>query len=368
MAGIIWIGRDRATSVKQMRFIPVRLRAPQATGPDGYFVEWGSLIDNDPAVMGRDAHADIIEPVHHMPLFSVIIPTYNRSALIGRALDSVLSQGRSDLEVIVVDDGSTDGTLEMLRRYDRRIQIFEQANKGPGAARNRGLKEARGEYVAFLDSDDLWFPWTCSTYQQVIERHGRPGFIAGKPFVFDSDDAPFPTGGDELKTLAFADYYASGDAWRWYSASSFVMRREAFLSVGGFTDNWVNAEDNHATMRMGTAKTFVQIISPATFGYRQHAGSAMSNQERNIAGMHLLIDDENAGRFPGGQARAKERMRIITRSVRAMAISLLNSGDRRAAWELYRRTFGWNLGLGRWAFLAGFPGRALTSRLRTCKS
>jgi hypothetical protein len=318
--------------------------------------------------MGGDSHADIIEPVDPMPLFSVIIPTFNRAALIGRTVDSVLAQERSDLEVIVVDDGSADGSLELLQRYGGRIQILRQANKGPGAARNLGLKQASGEYVAFLDSDDLWFPWTGATYQEAIERHGRPGFIAGKPFVFSSDDAPLPTSGDELKTLVFADYYASGDAWRWYSASSFVMRREEFLSVGGFTDNWVNGEDNHATMRMGTAKTFVQITSPATFGYRQHANSAMSNQERNIAGMHLLIDDEIAGRFPGGDVRAKERTRIISRSVRAMAISLLNSGDRRAAWELYRRTFGWNLGLGRWAFLAGFPGRALTSRLRTCKS
>src|ERR1700742_4118116 len=99
-----------------------------------------------------------------MPLFSVIIPTYNRCAFIGRALDSVLSQEGCDLEVIVVDDGSTDGTPEMLGRYDRQIQILKQSNKGPGAARNRGLQEASGEYVAFLDSDDLWFPWTGETY------------------------------------------------------------------------------------------------------------------------------------------------------------------------------------------------------------
>jgi glycosyltransferase involved in cell wall biosynthesis len=93
-------------------------------------------------------------------LFSVIIPTYNRAALLCTALDSVFAQTFTDYEVIVVDDGSTDGTAAMVASYGGRVRYFQQQNKGPGAARNLGAQHATGEYLAFLDSDDLWFPWT----------------------------------------------------------------------------------------------------------------------------------------------------------------------------------------------------------------
>lgn len=86
---------------------------------------------------------------------SVIIPTYNRKHLIGRTIDSILLQNRTDFELIIVDDGSTDGTMEFLQNYqDERIRIFQKTNGGVSSARNLGLENARGEYVTFIDSDD----------------------------------------------------------------------------------------------------------------------------------------------------------------------------------------------------------------------
>jgi glycosyltransferase involved in cell wall biosynthesis len=92
------------------------------------------------------------------PLVSVIIPTYNRGWIIKEAIDSVLAQDFIDFELIVVDDGSTDNTSEILHSYWEDINVIRQSNQGVSAARNRGLSEASGRFIAFLDSDDLWLP------------------------------------------------------------------------------------------------------------------------------------------------------------------------------------------------------------------
>jgi hypothetical protein len=296
------------------------------------------------------------------PLFSIIIPAYNRAGLIEIALRSVLAQRRDDLEIIVVDDGSTDATLEVLGAYGDRIRVLRQANKGPGAARNAGLAAATGEYAAFLDSDDVWLPWTSATYKRVIDQHNHPAFIAGKPFIFENETDQLPDKPADPTVEVFPDYYASGDQWRWYSASSFVMRRDLLLAAGGFIDDWVNAEDADAAMRMGVGPGFVQITSPYTFGYRKHGESAMANMTRTLQGIGRLVDQEEAGYFPGGPQRAMERRRIITTYSRPVTLDLLKRNESQAAWGLFRRTFRWNLALHRWRFLAGFTAQAVLKR------
>lgn len=92
------------------------------------------------------------------PLVSVIIPVYNREDVIGRALDSVLNQSYRNLEIIVIDDGSSDQTVHRCRSYGERIRLITQKNAGPAAARNNGIRHAAGPFIAFLDSDDEWYP------------------------------------------------------------------------------------------------------------------------------------------------------------------------------------------------------------------
>jgi glycosyltransferase involved in cell wall biosynthesis len=92
------------------------------------------------------------------PLVSVIIPTYNRAWSIKESIDSVLSQDFNDFELIVIDDGSTDHTIEILNSYGKDIFVIHQRNQGVSSARNRGLMKASGSFIAFLDSDDLWLP------------------------------------------------------------------------------------------------------------------------------------------------------------------------------------------------------------------
>jgi GT2 family glycosyltransferase len=301
-----------------------------------------------------------------MPLFSVIIPTHNRAALVGDAVASVLAQPRP-CQVIVVDDASTDGTADAVAAAfgDRLTLVRLPVNRGPGAARNAGLAVATGEYAAFLDSDDLWLPWTADTYAAVIDRAGRPAFIAGKPFIFDGDGAPNVPQLPPLATEPFDDYLASGDRWRWWGASSFVIRADALRAAGGFTDEWVNAEDADAALRVGTAGPFVQVTDPPTFAWRRHGPSAMSSTAKTVAGVRRLIDEEIAGHYPGGPGRARDRRRIITTYARPLSLDLLAT-DPSASWDLYRRTLRWHMALGRWRYLAGFPLRAATAR-RACR-
>lgn len=299
-----------------------------------------------------------------MSSISVIIPTFNRAALLKSTLDSVLSQGFTDLEVIVVDDGSTDNTIDYLRSCDGRVKVLQQSNRGPGEARNLGARHANSRYLAFLDSDDLWFSWTLDVYRAVIERHNRPAFIVGKPHLFSDVSELSQVVHGDLRTNAFHDYLSSGDQWRWWGASSFVVDRNTFISAGTFTPEWVNGEDADLALRLGVAPAFIQIVEPATFAYRQHASSAMKNFKRTLAGAWMMVRAEQNELYPGGSARAMERRQILTRHVRPVTLDCLRAGLIQDGWNLYLATFAWNLALKRVRYIGGFLLAALSERLR----
>ncbi len=290
-----------------------------------------------------------------MPLFSTVIPVFNRAQLIRATLDSVLAQGFADQEVLVVDDGSTDDTLKTLAGYSDRIRVLQQKNSGPAVARNLGIEQACGEYIAILDSDDLWFPWTLATYAQAIREFGSPAFLAGAPAVFQSEEKVRAIERTPFKAERFPDYLASGNKWRWFSASSFVLRTDAVRAVGGFSSEWINSDDADLALRLGLAAGFVDIQSPATFAYREHAGSLKSNAEVSGRSLAYMVAQENAGAYPGGRARQRERRKILTRHIRPFTLECLHAGAINQGWNLYRKTFGWHLAAGRAAYLCAYP-------------
>lgn len=298
------------------------------------------------------------------PTFSVIVPVYNRVSLVARTLDSVLSQAGSDIELIAVDDGSTDGSVELLASYGSRIKLLTQANRGPGAARNLGAKQARGEYLAFLDSDDLWFPWAARTYATVIERARHPAFVAGTPHVFRDEAELSGAREDELRYFSFPDFFASCDEWHWFSASSFIVKRSTFLEAGGFPED-AATEDVDLTLRLGLAPGFVHVTSPATFAYREHATSLKSNLlSYLVRGQQRVITEENEGMYPGGRERQRERRVIISRHGRPVTLGCIKAGRTREGWALYVSLLPWHLSLRRWKYLLGFPARLVVAEVR----
>jgi len=303
-----------------------------------------------------------------MPLFSTVIPVFNRAQLVRATLESVLAQEFNDQEIIVVDDGSTDATANTLALYSDRVRVVRQANSGPAVARNRGIEIASGQYIAILDSDDLWFPWTLATYAEATRRFDSPAFIAGSPHVFSDEEELRAVQRAPFSAARFADYLASGDQWRWFSASSFVLRADAVRAVGGFSDAWINADDADLALRLGLASGFVHLQAPTTFAYREHAGSLKTDTDISFRSLVYLLAQEMAGAYPGGTARRRERQRILTRHIRPFTLACLRAGAIAKGWNLYRKTFAWHLAEGRAAYLCGYIALAILHALKLRKA
>lgn len=300
-----------------------------------------------------------------MALFSVIIPTYNRRALLEEALGSVWAQTFFDYEVIVVDDGSDDGTWEYLESLGARVRIERQKNGGPGAARNLAARISRGKYLAFLDSDDVWFPWTLQTFFNATQTDHQPSIICGKLFQFVNPKLLDGIRPEAAKSRYFDCYAFAAGEGRYAGAGMIAVSRDAFLSVGGFATDICNSEDHDLMLKMADQKGFVAIGSPTTLGRRGESDGLTTNLEYAYQGLMHLIREEKWARYPGGARLAWPRRFVITQHCRAGSFDLLKGRAFREAWNLYRLTFLWHVRQGRMRFLLGFPfkiARGLFSR------
>lgn len=185
---------------------------------------------------------------------SVVIPLYNKVAHIARAIECVLAQSCADFELLVVDDGSTDGSADVVRRYaDARIRLVVQANAGVSAARNRGVAEARFDLVAFLDADDEWRPDFLESVLRLRDRFPQAAVWATAYSVVATDGKSFQP--EFLGTAAagatggLIDFFQSGD-WKPVHASAFMVQKDALVRAGGFPVAIRIGEDWDTWMRL----------------------------------------------------------------------------------------------------------------------
>jgi glycosyltransferase involved in cell wall biosynthesis len=172
---------------------------------------------------------------------SVIIPTYNRCEFVQQAIDSVLAQNYKDYEIIVVDDGSTDGTGEVLRaRYGATITYVWQENQGESVARNRGIAMGNGRYIAFLDSDDIWLPTKLSQQVPVLENDLDLAAVFCQAWIID--DSSMVVGNQPLgKNTKLSDLRLERlmiRNWIPAGASTCLVRRSILAQIGGFAKDW----------------------------------------------------------------------------------------------------------------------------------
>jgi len=230
------------------------------------------------------------------PLVSVVVPAFNASATIREALESVLAQSYRNVEVIVVDDGSTDDTAEIAEAFvcrDARLRVIRQPNGGVASARNRGLCAAKGKYFAPIDSDDLWDERNLSRQVHALETSMPPAlFSFAASFIVDEegrrrDRRPRPSARSDYVGLLRRNWVGNG--------SAAVFRRDAVVEVGGYDETLrargaEGAEDWKLALRLAAQVPGIAIPDELV-GYRHRPGSMSMDPVAMTRSTMIVIDE-----------------------------------------------------------------------------
>ncbi len=181
-----------------------------------------------------------------MNKISIIIPTFNRRDYITIALDSVLKQTYKDYEIIIIDDGSSDDTKEVLKPYQDNIRYFYQDNKGIPTTRNRGIREARGDYIAFLDSDDFWLPEKLERQIECFSNNSRYGMVATRCSSITPDGRLRKKNRPGKSGWVLIDLFKAN----FIRTSSAMIKKECFDKIGMFDESLPECEEYDLWLRI----------------------------------------------------------------------------------------------------------------------
>jgi glycosyltransferase involved in cell wall biosynthesis len=250
------------------------------------------------------------------PTVSVVIPSYNSARFVGEAIESVLAQSYEGFELIVVDDGSTDNTRDVVARYtDPRVRYVYQENQERSAARNRGIREARGKYVAFLDADDLWLPKKLAEQVRLMESQPDVGLAYVGTYVVEEDGTPFfeqrcRHRGNVVRALLVEDNIVAG------SASSAMVRRACFERAGFFDESLSVCEDWDVWLRIASHYP-VDFVDRPLVKVRTHGGSTQKQAEKMRQGTLAFFDRVLS------DPSLENEVRPVRRQVRSLALFMV---------------------------------------------
>jgi glycosyltransferase involved in cell wall biosynthesis len=222
------------------------------------------------------------------PLVSVVMPAYNVAWCVGRAVDSVLAQDYPARELIVVNDGSTDGTRALLDGYGSAITVIDQENRGMSAARNAGIRRARGSYVAFLDADDAWLPQKLARQVELMESRPEVGFCSTSARVEDGEGRLVnlwrcsQSGTDILATLFAENATIAG------GCSAVMVRKALFDRVGLFDERLGGFEDPDLWLRLAAVAGYACVDETLAVILRREKSVSRNLDTMRAATLHSL--------------------------------------------------------------------------------
>lgn len=302
-----------------------------------------------------------------VPLFSVVIPLFNKKNFISRTLNSVLAQTYSGYEIVVVDDGSTDAGAEVVKSYlDDRIRLIQQLNSGVSEARNRGISEARGKWVAFLDADDEYLPNFLAEVICCMQQFPDAGAIYADPIWLKDEVRINIESNHKHKYEFLVDYFdyvvlAGGNE---INSSCVVINKELFAHAGVFPVGIKVGEDSDMWMRVAWSTNIAHISSSLSI-YHMDAGDSNWESETDKDAFWISTYREwlAAGRIPFDKLKSSER--YYQHYILSKALKLAISGNRFSAINMLLTKVGWYAAPKRFAVKVAlytlFPVRKLRS-------
>jgi glycosyltransferase involved in cell wall biosynthesis len=298
---------------------------------------------------------------------SVVIPAYNSVATIGRAIDSVLSQTRPPEQIIVVDDGSTDGTAVTVSEYGGRIDYVWQPNAGPGAARNRGIQEAKYPLIAFLDADDEWLPDRLERQIGILQTHPDLAWVTGNFLRSDSQGRSgphFATTGNSSRPERIS-FFTAFIQNRWGCTDTMLIRRDAFERVGEFRGEHKTTEDLDMWFRIAFHYPDIGIVyEPLAVYHLDTPDSLIKSRSQDVEALvdflsrnlQLALQHGKAAEF--GPCASL----LLHKWIRAMLFAGLGSQARRLSRQ-FGNLLAWHIRLAVWiaALCPGLTAAVLRS-------
>jgi acetyltransferase-like isoleucine patch superfamily enzyme len=240
-----------------------------------------------------------------MPKVSIIIPAFNAAATIIETLKSTQSQEFQDFEIIVVDDGSTDATVEVVRREFPDVRVIQQENTGPAAARNHGVAEAQGEWLAFLDADDTWLPWRLSLQLELAKQCPGAVMFCGLTVDLDDDNGLTPPTTPPSTSMLDIKSFVIGNP---VATTTVLLKKSTFDQAGGFDTLFRGPEDYELWMRIAKIGEIYKIWVPLC-RYRCEMGSLSMDDGKFLPQVLAVLDkaygQDGVLRPHGRKSRAK---------------------------------------------------------------